>query len=176
MSRSRSRRCASEIAGYNGGGEFLWSNLPEERNRLWKARHEAYYAAVNQRPGAVGWTTDVCVPISRLAECIVETKEDLATSSVPSTILGHIGDGNFHVIFAIDPKRPEEMIEVEALNDRIVARALAMDGTCTGEHGIGLGKQQFLVDELGDAVEMMRLIKRAIDPKDLFNPGKIFQL
>ena len=165
-----------EIAGYNGGGEFLWSNLPEERNRLWKARHEAYYAAVNQRPGAVGWTTDVCVPISRLAECIVETKEDLATSSVPSTILGHVGDGNFHVIFAIDPKRPEEMIEVEALNDRIVARALAMDGTCTGEHGIGLGKQQFLVDELGDAVEMMRLIKRAIDPKDLFNPGKIFQL
>ena len=165
-----------EIAGYNGGGEFLWSNLPEERNRLWKARHEAYYAAVNQRPGAVGWTTDVCVPISRLAECIVETKEDLATSSVPSPILGHVGDGNFHVIFAIDPKRPEEMIEVEALNDRIVARALAMDGTCTGEHGIGLGKQQFLVDELGDAVEMMRLIKRAIDPKDLFNPGKIFQL
>ncbi|MES2498040.1 MAG: FAD-linked oxidase C-terminal domain-containing protein [Pseudomonadota bacterium] len=165
-----------EIAGYNGGGEFLWSNLPEERNKLWKARHEAYYASIAQRPGAVGWTTDVCVPISRLAECIVETKQDLATSAVPSTILGHVGDGNFHVIFAIDPNKPEEMHEVEAINDKIVARALAMDGTCTGEHGIGLGKQQFLVDELGDAVDMMRLIKRAIDPKDLFNPGKIFQL
>jgi D-lactate dehydrogenase (cytochrome) len=164
-----------EIAGHNGGGEFQWSNLPEERNRLWKARHEAYYAAIHQRPGAIGWTTDVCVPISRLAECIVETKADLATSAVPSTILGHVGDGNFHVIFAIDPDAPHEMHEVEAINDKLVARALAMDGTCTGEHGIGLGKQQFLLDELGDAVDMMRLIKRAIDPKDLFNPGKIFR-
>ncbi|KRB86450.1 lactate dehydrogenase [Sphingomonas sp. Root710] len=165
-----------EIAGYNGGSEFRWSNLPEERNRLWKARHEAYYASINQRPGSLGWSTDVCVPISRLAECIVETKADLAQASVPSTIVGHVGDGNFHVIFAIDPNRPEEMHEVEAINDKLVARALAMDGTCTGEHGIGLGKQQFLVDELGDAVDMMRLIKRAIDPQDLFNPGKIFQL
>ena len=165
-----------EIARDNGGAAFRWSNLPEERSKLWKARHEAYYAAIAQRPGAVGWTTDVCVPISRLAECIVDTKADLAASSIPSTILGHVGDGNFHVIFAIDPNVPGEMHEVEAINDRIVARALAMDGTCTGEHGIGIGKQQFLVDELGDAVDMMRLIKRAIDPQDLFNPGKIFQL
>jgi D-lactate dehydrogenase (cytochrome) len=165
-----------ELAGYNGGGEFLWSNLPEERSRLWKARHEAYYAAVAQRAGAIGWTTDVCVPISRLAECIVETKADLAGSAVPSTILGHVGDGNFHVIFSIDPNAPEEMHEVEAINDRLVARALSMEGTCTGEHGIGMGKQRHLIDELGDAVDMMRLIKRAIDPKDLFNPGKIFQL
>ncbi|QEH77500.1 FAD-binding protein [Sphingomonas sp. C8-2] len=165
-----------EIAGHNGGGDFLWSNRPEERNRLWKARHEAYYAAMNQRPGAVGWSTDVCVPISRLVECIVETQADLARSTVPSTILGHVGDGNFHVVFAIDPNAPHEMHEVEALNERIVARALAMDGTCTGEHGIGLGKQQFLLDELGDAVDLMRLIKRTIDPKNLFNPGKIFQL
>jgi D-lactate dehydrogenase (cytochrome) len=165
-----------EIAISNGGSEFLWSNLPEERSRLWKARHEAYYAAVNQRTGAVGWTTDVCVPISRLAECIVETKADLAHSSVPATILGHVGDGNFHVIFSIDPNAPEEMREVEAINDRLVARALAMDGTCTGEHGIGIGKQRHLVDELGDAIELMRAIKRALDPKDLFNPGKIFQL
>jgi len=165
-----------EIASGNGGGEFLWSNLPEERNRLWKARHEAYYAAMSQRPGSVGWTSDVCVPISRLAECIVETKADLATCPVPATIVGHVGDGNFHVVFAIDPNSPDEMHIVEAINDRIVARALAMDGTCTGEHGIGLGKQGFLIDELGDAVELMKLIKRAIDPKDLFNPGKIFQL
>ena len=165
-----------EIASDNGGNAFRWSNLPEERSKLWKARHEAYYAAIAQRPGAVGWTSDVCVPISRLAECIVDTKADLAASSIPSTILGHVGDGNFHVIFAVDPNAPEEMHEVEAINERIVARALAMDGTCTGEHGIGLGKQQFLLDELGDAVAMMRLIKRAIDPQDLFNPGKIFQL
>jgi D-lactate dehydrogenase (cytochrome) len=143
---------------------------------LWKARHEAYYAAVNLRPGAVGWTTDVCVPISRLPECIALTKQDLAGASMPATILGHVGDGNFHVIFSIDPHSPEEMEEVEAINTRLVERALAMDGTCTGEHGIGLGKQPWLVAELGEAVDVMRTIKRAIDPLDLFNPGKIFSL
>lgn len=169
-------RTVEEIAGMNGGGEFLWSNRPEERTKLWKARHEAYYAAVNLRPGAIGWATDVCVPISRLAECITETKLDLEKSSVPGTILGHVGDGNFHVVFSIDPNAPAEMVEVEAINDRLVRRALAMDGTCTGEHGIGLGKQDWLVEELGEAVEMMRLIKKAIDPDDLFNPGKIFAL
>lgn len=166
----------SEIARMNGGGEFRWSNLPEERNRLWKARHEAYYAALALRPGCVGWTTDVCVPISRLAECITETRADLDQASMPTTILGHVGDGNFHVIFAIDPNKPEEMEEVEAINHRLIDRALAMDGTCTGEHGIGLGKQDALVAELGDTVDLMRLIKRAIDPKNLFNPGKIFTL
>lgn len=165
-----------ELASTNGGGEFKWSNLPEERSKLWKARHEAYYAAVNMRQGAVGWATDVCVPISRLAECITETKSELQQSSIPATILGHVGDGNFHVVFSIDPNAPEEMTEVEAINKRLVQRALDMDGTCTGEHGIGLGKQDCLVDELGDAVEMMRLIKRAIDPQNLFNPGKIFAL
>jgi D-lactate dehydrogenase (cytochrome) len=163
-----------EIASMNGGGEFRWSNLPEERNRLWKARHEAYYAALSLRPGCIGWTTDVCVPISRLAECIVETRVDLDKASMPATILGHVGDGNFHVLFAIDPARPEEMAEVEAINGRLIARALEMDGTCTGEHGIGLGKQDALVAELGDTVDLMRMIKRALDPKDLFNPGKIF--
>ena len=160
----------------NGGGAFSWSNLPEERARLWKARHEAYYAAINLRPGAVGWTTDVCVPIGRLAECIVATRADLDAGRVPATILGHAGDGNFHVIFSIDPAAPHEFAEVEQINRRLVERAIAMDGTCTGEHGIGIGKQDWLVAELGDAVDVMRTLKRALDPKDLFNPGKIFTL
>ena len=166
----------SALAADNGGGDFAWSNLPEERAKLWKARHEAYYAAVALRPGAVGWTTDVCVPISRLPECITATKHDLAGASMPATILGHVGDGNFHVIFAMDPNSPDELREVKAINDRLVARALDMDGTCTGEHGIGLGKQDWLVKELGDAVDVMRVLKRALDPKNLFNPGKIFSL
>ncbi len=162
------------LARDHGGGDFVWSNLPEERARLWKARHEAYYAAVNLRAGAVGWSTDVCVPISRLPACILETQADLATSSVPATILGHVGDGNFHVIFSIDPAAPHELEEVARINARLVERALAMDGTCTGEHGIGLGKQEWLVAEVGDAVDVMRTLKRALDPRDLFNPGKIF--
>ena len=164
------------LAKANGGGEFRWSNLPEERSRLWKARHEAFYAAVALRPGAIGWATDVCVPIGRLAECISETKKDLEGTDIPAPILGHVGDGNFHVIFVLDPDSAEEEAEAKRLNRRLVERALAMDGTCTGEHGIGLGKQDWLVEELGDAVETMRMIKRALDPKDLFNPGKIFSL
>jgi D-lactate dehydrogenase (cytochrome) len=164
----------SALAADNGGGAFSWSNLPEERSRLWKARHEAYYAALALRPGCVGWPTDVCVPIGRLAECIAETRRDLDTTSLPTPIVGHVGDGNFHVVFVIDPSRPEEAAEAERLNRRMVARALAMDGTCTGEHGIGIGKQACLVDELGEAVDLMRAIKRALDPRDLFNPGKIF--
>jgi D-lactate dehydrogenase (cytochrome) len=165
-----------ELAQANGGGEFRWAERTEDRNALWKARHEAYYAAVNLRPGAIGWATDVCVPISRLAECIGETKADLGRSSVPATILGHVGDGNFHVVFSIDPNAPEELDEVNAINRRLVERALDMDGTCTGEHGIGLGKQEWLVEELGEAVDLMRSIKRALDPQNLLNPGKIFAL
>ena len=163
------------LAQSNGGGEFSWANLPEERSRLWKARHEAYYAAVNLRPGAIGWATDVCVPMSRLAECIGETKADLQQSSVPATILGHVGDGNFHVVFSIDPEAPQELEEVQAINARLVRRALDMDGTCTGEHGIGLGKQEWLVEELGGAVDLMRSIKEALDPAGILNPGKIFR-
>ena len=164
-----------ELAAANGGGDFQWSNLPEERARLWKARHEAYYAAVNLRAGAVGWTTDVCVPISRLPDCIEETKRDIADAGLVAAILGHVGDGNFHVIFPIDPAKPDEFVAVDAINSRLITRALAMDGTCTGEHGIGLGKQSSLVAELGeDAVGMMRTIKQALDPYGLFNPGKIF--
>ncbi len=165
------------LAAANGGGEFQWATLAEDRNRLWRARHEAYYAAIALRPGAIGLTTDVCVPMSRLAECILATRAELDVCSVPATIVGHVGDGNFHLIFSIDPNAPEEMAEVEALNHRMVARALAMDGTCTGEHGIGIGKQQCLIDELGkDAVGVMRTIKQALDPDNLFNPGKIFRI
>jgi D-lactate dehydrogenase (cytochrome) len=164
------------LAQANGGGEFSWSNLPEELNTLWRARHEAYYAAVNLREGAVGWATDVCVPMSRLAECIRETQADLAGASMPATILGHVGDGNFHVVFSLDPNSADELAEVTAINARLIRRALAMDGTCTGEHGIGLGKQDWLVAELGDAVEEMRTIKRALDPQNIMNPGKIFAL
>jgi D-lactate dehydrogenase (cytochrome) len=165
----------AELAHANGGGEFTWALLAEDRSRLWKARHEAYYAAVGLRPGCVGWPTDVCVPISRLAECIGETKKDLLQASIPAPILGHVGDGNFHVVFVVDPDRPEEMAEAEALNHRLVARALAMDGTCTGEHGIGLGKIDWLETELGEAVDLMRSIKQALDPDNLMNPGKIFR-
>jgi len=164
------------LAGANGGGAFAWSNQPEQRAKLWKARHEAYYAAVGVRAGAVGWTTDVCVPISRLPECILATRADIDAGSVPASILGHVGDGNFHVIFAIDPAAPHEFEEVEAINRRLVERAIAMDGTCTGEHGIGIGKQDWLVAELGDAVDVMRTLKRALDPQNLMNPGKIFSL
>ncbi len=164
------------LAEANGGGAFAWSNLPEERSKLWRARHEAYYAAVNLRQGAVGWATDVCVPMSRLAQCIAETHRDLETISVPGTILGHVGDGNFHVVFSLDPDSAEELAEVEAVNARLVERALAMEGTCTGEHGIGLGKQEWLVAELGPAVEQMRILKRALDPQNIMNPGKIFAL
>jgi D-lactate dehydrogenase (cytochrome) len=165
-----------DLASANGGGEFRWAERTEDRNALWKARHEAYYAAVNLRPGAIGWATDVCVPISRLAECITGTKADLSQSSIPATILGHVGDGNFHVVFSIDPNAPEEMDEVKTINRRLIERALAMDGTCTGEHGIGLGKQEYLVDELGEAVDLMRAVKLALDPAGILNPGKIFAL
>lgn len=162
------------FAEVNGGGNFCWSTLAEERARLWKARHQAYYAALALRPGGRGFITDVCVPISRLADCILETKGDLEGSAIPAPIVGHVGDGNFHVVFVVDPGNEDELAEVERLNDRMVRRALSMDGTCTGEHGIGLGKQQWLVPEFGDAgVTMMRALKSALDPAGLFNPGKI---
>ena len=163
-----------EIAADYGGGDFHWSNLPEERSKLWKARHQAYYASLALRPGSTGWATDVCVPIGRLADCILETRADLETTSMPTPIVGHVGEGNFHVLFVLDPHSKEEIAEAKHLNGRLVERALAMDGTCTGEHGIGLGKQQWLLEELGDGVNVMRAIKHALDPRGLFNPGKIF--
>jgi D-lactate dehydrogenase (cytochrome) len=164
------------IAGEHGGHDFHWSTSAEERSKLWRARHDAYYAALASRPGSKGWATDVCVPISRLAECIRETKNDLARSSVPSALVGHVGDGNFHLVFMIDPDRPEEIAEASRLNDRMVARALAMDGTSTGEHGVGYGKMDFLVAEHGEAVTVMGTIKRALDPDNILNPGKIVRV
>jgi len=164
------------IAADHGGDNFRWATNPEDRSRLWQARHDAYYAALALRPGSKGWPTDVCVPISRLADCIAETKQDLAQSSIPSALAGHVGDGNFHLIFMIDPQRPEEIAEASRLNDRMVARALAMEGTCTGEHGVGYGKIDFLDAEHGEAVEVMRSIKRALDPDDILNPGKIVRV
>jgi D-lactate dehydrogenase (cytochrome) len=165
-----------DIAAEHGGDDFRWATSQEERSKLWQARHDAYYAALALRPGSKGWATDVCVPISRLAECIVETKADLAKSSIPSALAGHVGDGNFHLIFMIDPNRPEEIAEASRLNDRMVTRALEMDGTCTGEHGVGYGKMDFLFAEHGDAVDVMASIKRAIDPDNLMNPGKIIRV
>src|SRR5579863_5468306 len=138
-----------EFAAEQGGTQFRWAATQEERSKLWQARHDAYYAALAMRPGSKGWATDVCVPISRLAECIAETKRDLAQSPVPSALVGHVGDGNFHLVFLIDANRPEETAEAGRLNERMVARALAMEGTCTGEHGVGSGKMGFLAAEHG---------------------------
>jgi D-lactate dehydrogenase (cytochrome) len=159
------------IARENGGDDFKWASRPEERSALWQARHEAYYAALSLRPGSKGWPTDVCVPISRLAECITETKADIDASGVIAPIVGHVGDGNFHLVFLVNPDDPEELRRAAA-----VARALAMGGTCTGEHGIGYGKIACLEQEHGAAVEVMRTIKRALDPDNLMNPGKVLRI
>src|SRR5215207_3782641 len=164
------------IAAEHAADDFRWATSPEERSRLWQARHDAYYAALALRPGSKGWPTDVCVPISRLAECIAETKRDLAQSSIPSALAGHVGDGNFHLIFMIDPQSSQEVAEASKLNERMVNRALAMEGTCTGEHGIGYGKMDFLVAEHGEAISVMRSIKQALDPDDILNPGKIIRM
>jgi len=167
----------ASLARENGGSEFSVASKAEDRNRLWKARHEAYYAAVGLRPGCVGWPTDVCVPISRLAECISETKADIEAAGVIAPILGHVGDGNFHVVFVINPDDADELATVEQLNAALVERALRMEGSCTGEHGIGIGKMEWLGRELGDdAIELMRALKRVIDPQNIMNPGKMFAL
>jgi D-lactate dehydrogenase (cytochrome) len=163
------------IAADFGVGEFRWSTLAEERNKLWQARHNAYYAGLSLRPGSKGWPTDVCVPISRLAECIVETKRDIEEHNLLAPIVGHVGDGNFHTCIVLDLDNPAELKAAEDFNQRLVNRALAMGGTCTGEHGIGTGKMAFLEQEHGaDAIGLMRLLKQAIDPGNRMNPGKIF--
>ncbi len=168
---------AQQIARENGGEDFQWATTPEERTRLWTARHRAYFAGLQMKPGSRTVTTDTCVPISRLTECISQAVADADAAGLQYYIVGHVGDGNFHIAYLIDPAKPQEREVAERLNDRLVHRALAMEGTCTGEHGIGLHKQGFLVDEAGaGAVDMMRTLKRALDPKNILNPGKIFRL
>ncbi len=164
---------AGMIAGEHGASDFRWATLAEDRNRLWQARHDAYYAALALRPGARGLPTDVCVPISRLADCIVETKADVAESRLLAPMVGHVGDGNFHLVFVLDLDDAEEVARAEALHERLVRRALAMGGTCTGEHGIGYGKKHLLEAECGPAIDVMRTIKRALDPHGILNPGKV---
>ncbi len=163
-----------EIAQGNGGQDFQWATRQEDRSRLWQARHDAYFACLQLKPGARCFPTDVCVPISRLAECIHATNEDIAQVSLPIALFGHVGDGNFHLVVLVDTDNPKEMAEGEWISQRVVERAIAMEGTCTGEHGIGLGKQHYLLQEHGeDGVALMRTLKTALDPLNLMNPGKI---
>jgi len=166
-------RAVEGLAAENGGLGFEWATRLEDRETLWRARHEALYAAVALRPGARAWTTDVCVPISRLAECIVETKKDNGGASFPVSLVGHAGDGNFHLLYIIDPDRQGEIEEAQRLNERLVLRALAMGGTSTGEHGIGYGKMKFMEAEHGRSLDVMRTLKRALDPDNRMNPGKV---
>ncbi len=167
-------RMSAEIAAEHGGGGFQWATRREDREKLWDARHKAYYAGKALKPGAKGWPTDVAVPLSKLAECILETRKDIDEAGQLAPILGHVGDGNFHVLFLFHEDDQQELETVKALNKRLVDRALALGGTCTGEHGVGLGKIDCLLAEHGDAVEVMRSIKRALDPRGLMNPGKVF--
>ncbi|HHZ08297.1 MAG TPA: FAD-binding protein [Rhizobiales bacterium] len=162
-----------EIAAEHGGGPFLWTSVAEERARLWKARHDAYWASLTIRPGAKGLSTDVCVPISRLADCIAETEADIAESGLVAPIIGHVGDGNFHVLVLMNMDDPAEIERAESFVQRLNARAIAMDGTCTGEHGIGQGKLAFLEREHGAGAAVMRSIKAALDPLNIMNPGKM---
>jgi D-lactate dehydrogenase (cytochrome) len=162
-----------EIAREHGAMGFAWTSTPEERARLWQARHDVYYATVASRPGARAMTTDVCVPISQLAPCILETQADARATGLAAPLVGHAGDGNFHLILMLDPDDAEEVARVQAYSQRLVERALRMGGTCSGEHGVGLGKMKYLKAEHGEALEVMRAIKQVLDPHDLMNPGKM---
>jgi D-lactate dehydrogenase (cytochrome) len=164
----------ADIASEFGASTFNWSSDQQELGNLWKARHNAFFAAQALRPGARAYSSDACVPISRLAECVEATRQDLEQAGMVATILGHVGDGNFHIILLVDLDDPLEVEKAEGIVSRISQRAIAMDGTCTGEHGIGQGKQAYLREELGGAVDVMRSIKQALDPLNLMNPGKIF--
>jgi len=162
-----------DIVAELGGGPFDTATKTEDRNRLWKARHDVYWATLAMRPGCKGLATDVCVPISRLADCVEETRADIEEFNLYAPIVGHVGDGNFHLILLIDPKDPEEKLRVDELLNRLVMRALAMEGTCTGEHGVGMGKMKFLEAEHGQGLGVMRAIKQALDPDNILNPGKV---
>jgi D-lactate dehydrogenase (cytochrome) len=165
---------AGSIAAEFGGGDFAWASDERERRRLWHVRHRAYDAARALLPGSAGFTTDVCVPISALADCVTAAQADIAEHHLTAPIVGHVGDGNFHVCVLVDPNDAKDIARAEAFHDRLVERALAHGGTCTGEHGVGYGKSRFLAAEHGGAgVEMMRAVKRALDPHGIFNPGKV---
>jgi D-lactate dehydrogenase (cytochrome) len=165
-----------ELARDNGGTDFVWATTPEERTKLWAARHHAYFAGLQMKPGCRAVTTDTCVPISKLADCLLDTIAEADAAGLPYFVVGHVGDGNFHMAYLIDPHKPEERDTAERLNTQLVHRALKLEGTCTGEHGIGLHKQDFLIEEAGAGqVAMMRAVKAALDPHNIMNPGKIFQ-
>jgi D-lactate dehydrogenase (cytochrome) len=163
-----------QLAAEHGASGFEWATRPEDRSRLWAARHNAYFSMLQMRPGARAISTDCCVPISRLAECILDTQADCEKNRMIYSIIGHVGDGNFHVLMMVDPHDPEDVARAEGVNERMVARAISMDGTCTGEHGVGMHKMDFLLQEHGEeAIETMRVLKHAFDPRNIMNPGKI---
>lgn len=164
------------IANDHGGQNFQWATKAEDRAKMWEARHNAAYACKALRKGCEIMATDVCVPISRLAECILETKDDVVKTGLTAPLVGHVGDGNFHLSVVVDRNNPQEVATVEEFSERLVHRALRMEGTCTGEHGIGKGKMKYLTAEHGEAVAVMRAIKKALDPDNLMNPGKIFSI
>ncbi|MFO1317147.1 MAG: FAD-linked oxidase C-terminal domain-containing protein [Burkholderiales bacterium] len=164
------------IADDHGGSAFQWATRAEDRSRLWKARHNAYYAALALAPGKQAYSTDACVPISRLADCLLETREELDREGVVAPIVGHVGDGNFHVLVLFDPASAAERAQADAIARSVAMRAIAMGGTCTGEHGVGMHKLEAMVAEHGEAVDLMRTIKRAFDPRDIMNPGKTVPL
>ena len=164
-----------EIVADNAGGNFIWATKPEDRTKLWQARHDGFWAQMTLRPGARPFATDTCVPISRLADCVEETLADIGASGLVAPIVGHVGDGNFHVSPLVDMSNPREIEAAEAFASRLAHRAIAMGGTCTGEHGIGQKKIAYMEDEHGrEAVDLMRRLKAAFDPQNLFNPGKVF--
>ena len=166
-----------EIAAELGGEDFEWSTRPEDRTRLWNARHNMFYSVQRMRPGSVGWPTDVCVPISRLADCINQTLEDLSQTNLLAPLVGHVGDGNFHLQYLIDPDNEDELSEARWVNGRMIERAIEMGGTCTGEHGVGHGKIKYLEAEHGaPSLAVMASIKRALDPENIMNPGKILSI
>jgi D-lactate dehydrogenase (cytochrome) len=170
-------KMVQDIGHEYGGKDFAWATRPEERSQLWDARHHALFACLQLRPGSRALFTDVCVPISRLAECVHETMEDVKSYIAPVPLLGNVGEGNFHLMFLVDPNKPEETELAKRFNERLVERALRLDGTCTGEHGIGMGKQASLKQELGeDMIDLMRNIKKLFDPENLLNPGKVVSL
>jgi D-lactate dehydrogenase (cytochrome) len=171
--QEQAQRAQAIAADFDGSG-FQWATLPEDRTRLWTARDNTLYAALALRPGSKAMITDVCVPISRLAQCLLETHADIEASGLVAPIVGHVGDGNFHLLILVDPDAPDELPRARQLHDAMVRRALSMDGTCTGEHGIGSGKMDFLMTELGSAVDVMRSVKQALDPAGIMNPGKLF--